>query len=156
MNNDEPGRALETADDDRWSTQPRFWRSPLVDMGAGEEFTRVYDRGPLALHALRTEIGDDAFFRLLKEWPATYGGKNASFDELEAVREHLAGRDLDAVHGRLVPRHHRAGRGVPLSRQSGQLTRRPDPSPACRERVDQPRWHPWVLAKGANPVDQHG
>jgi aminopeptidase N len=74
--------------------QPRFWRSPLVDMGAGEEFTRVYDRGPLALHALRAEIGDDAFFRLLKEWPATYGGKNASFDELEQFVNTLAGRDV--------------------------------------------------------------
>ncbi len=74
--------------------QPRFWRSPLVDMGAGDEFTRVYDRGPLALHALRAEIGDDAFFRLLKEWPATYGGKNASFDELEQFVNTLAGRDV--------------------------------------------------------------
>ena len=58
--------------------QPDFWRSPLVDMGPGEEFTRVYDRGPLALHALRNEIGDDAFLTLLKQWPATYGGKNAT------------------------------------------------------------------------------
>lgn len=74
--------------------EPRFWSSPLVDMGPGEEFTRVYDRGPLALHALRNEIGDDAFFTLLKQWPATYGGKNASFDDLESAVNTLAGRDL--------------------------------------------------------------
>jgi len=87
--------------DSKWKQQmtslvnePRFWRSPLVDMGPGAEFTRVYDRGPLALHALRSEMGDEAFFTLLKQWPATYAGKNASFDELEATVNTLAGRDL--------------------------------------------------------------
>lgn len=73
---------------------PAYWSSPLVDMGPGKEFTRVYDRGPIALHALRNEIGDETFFRLLKEWPATYGGKNASFDDFEAFVNQLAGRDL--------------------------------------------------------------
>ena len=84
---------LEAADE-LVVNRPNFWRSPLVDMGPGNEFTRVYDRGPLALHALRAEIGDDAFLRLLKEWPATYGGKNASFDELEAYVNTLAGQDM--------------------------------------------------------------
>ena len=74
--------------------RPAFWSSPLVDMGPGNEFTRVYDRGPLALHALRTEIGDDAFLKLLKDWPAMYGGKNASFDDLEAYVTTLAGKDM--------------------------------------------------------------
>ena len=74
--------------------RPGFWSSPLVDMGPGNEFTRVYDRGPLALHALRNEIGDDAFLKLLKDWPAMYGGKNASFDDLEAYVTTLAGKDM--------------------------------------------------------------
>ncbi len=73
---------------------PEFWSSPLVDMGAGQEFTRVYTRGPLALHALRKEIGDDAFFRLLREWPQMYGGKNATFEDLEKKVNELAGRDV--------------------------------------------------------------
>ena len=71
-----------------------YWKSPLVDMGAGEEFTRVYDRGPLALHALRKEMGDDAFFALLKGWPATFGGKNATFDDLETYISTVAGKDM--------------------------------------------------------------
>jgi len=74
--------------------RPNYWKSPLVDMGQGAEFSRVYDRGPLALHALRNEIGDDAFFALLKQWPAMYGGKNASFDDLESLVTTVAGRDL--------------------------------------------------------------
>ena len=65
-------------------------------MGAGNEFTRVYDRGPIALHALRNEIGDDAFFAILRDWPATYGGRNASFDDFEAFVNQVAGRDLTA------------------------------------------------------------
>lgn len=76
--------------------QPGYWSSPLVDMGPGNEFTRVYDRGPIALHALRNEMGDDAFFTLLKQWPATYGGKNASFADFEAFVNQLTGRDLTA------------------------------------------------------------
>lgn len=75
-------------------TKPAFWASPLVEMAAGEEFTRVYDRGPLALHALRAEIGDDAFLTLLKQWPAVNAGKNMSFDELETYISTLVGRDL--------------------------------------------------------------
>ena len=87
---------------------PGFWSSPLVDMGPGKEFTRVYDRGPLALHALRNEIGDDAFFTLLRQWPLVYGGKNASFDDLETMVNKLAGRDvkpfMDAwFRGKTVP-----------------------------------------------------
>ncbi len=73
---------------------PEFWSSPLVDMGPGNEFTRVYDRGPLALHALRNEIGDDAFLTLLREWPQEYGGKNATFEDLENKVNELAGRDV--------------------------------------------------------------
>jgi aminopeptidase N len=86
----------------------QFWASPLVDMGAGNEFTRVYDKGPIALHALRREIGDDAFFTIVKEWPATYGGKNASFDDFEAFVNQQTGTDntafIDAwFRGKKIP-----------------------------------------------------
>jgi aminopeptidase N len=76
--------------------RPSFWRSPLVDMGAGKEFTRVYDKGPLALHALRREIGDDAFFTIIKDWPATYGGKNVSFEDFEKFVNDRTGQDHTA------------------------------------------------------------
>jgi aminopeptidase N len=87
--------------DARWRSQmakvsdnPSFWAIPLVDMGPGNEFTSVYNRGPLALHALRHEMGEKAFARLLKGWIATYGGHNASFDDLEDYASTLAGKDL--------------------------------------------------------------
>ncbi|PZR52659.1 M1 family peptidase [Xylanimonas oleitrophica] len=41
----------------------------LTDPGPDLMFDdRVYKRGALALHALRTAVGDDAFFGLLREW----------------------------------------------------------------------------------------
>ncbi|HEY5880518.1 MAG TPA: M1 family metallopeptidase [Nakamurella sp.] len=89
--------------DASWKRQVRnlpatteFWSSPLVDMGAGNEFTRVYDKGPIALHALRREIGDDAFFTIIRDWPATYGGKNASFDDFETFVNDRTGQDHTA------------------------------------------------------------
>jgi aminopeptidase N len=73
---------------------PGSWASPLVDMGAGNEFTEVYSRGPIALHALRNEIGDDVFLGVLRDWPVAYGGQNASFEDFEAFVSDAAGRDL--------------------------------------------------------------
>ncbi|MTD13541.1 M1 family peptidase [Nakamurella sp. YIM 132087] len=72
----------------------QFWSSPLVDMGAGNEFSAVYTRGPLALHALRAEMGDDKFFQMLKGWIADNRGRNATFDEWAAYTSQVAGTDL--------------------------------------------------------------
>ncbi|MEV5773478.1 hypothetical protein AB0L49_19825 [Streptomyces antimycoticus] len=33
---------------------------------------RVHQRGALTLHALRTVLGDDTLFAVLREWTATY------------------------------------------------------------------------------------
>ena len=98
------GAKVNNADlDATWKRQmaqvadnPDFWSSPLVDMGPGNEFSSVYSRGPLALHALRAEIGDPAFLTMLHDWPATHGGKNATWDEFEAYVSQVAGRDMTA------------------------------------------------------------
>lgn len=45
-----------------------FWRQQLSDPGARGLFTRVYDRGPMVLQALRVRMGDEAFFRFFKDW----------------------------------------------------------------------------------------
>ena len=45
----------------------------LSDPGPADMFDdRVYKRGALTLHALRTSIGDRNFFALLREWTARY------------------------------------------------------------------------------------
>jgi aminopeptidase N len=74
----------------------QFWSGKLYDMGAGNEFTSVYDKGPLALHALRREIGDEAFNKVLKEWPAKYRDGNASWPDFEKMVTETSGKDLTA------------------------------------------------------------
>jgi aminopeptidase N len=72
----------------------KFWNRKLYDMGPGNEFTAVYDKGTLALHALRRQIGDDAFNRMLKEWPAKYRDSNASWPEFEEFVQQVSGQNL--------------------------------------------------------------
>lgn len=71
-----------------------LWSGKLYDMGVGNEFTAVYEKGPLALHALRRLVGEDTFNRMLKEWPARHRDGNASWPEFEKFTEEIAGRDL--------------------------------------------------------------
>jgi len=78
---------------------PKFWSGKLYDMGAGNEFTSVYDKGPMALHALRREIGDAAFNRVLKEWPAKHRDGNASWPDFEKFVSDLSGKDLKGFFG---------------------------------------------------------
>lgn len=83
-----------TAQMAKHATEPAFWSSPLVNMGPGNEFTSVYDRGPLAIHALRKEMGEKAFARLLWGWAATYAGKAVTFADFTGYVSKLAGKDL--------------------------------------------------------------
>jgi aminopeptidase N len=55
---------------------------------------RLYRRGALTLHTLRTTMGDAAFFPLLKEWTATYRHATATTADFIAMAERHAGRSL--------------------------------------------------------------
>ena len=57
----------------------------------------VYERGAMALHALRGEIGDEAFFKTLREYVSRHAGGNVTTEDLVAVAEEIAGRDLDGL-----------------------------------------------------------
>jgi aminopeptidase N len=54
----------------------------------------IYNRGALTLHALRLQIGDDAFFDLLREWNASYAFSNASTSDFVALANEVSGQDL--------------------------------------------------------------
>jgi aminopeptidase N len=54
----------------------------------------VYQRGALALHALRTAVGDDTFFKILQTWVQRFGGANATAEDFIALSEELSGQDL--------------------------------------------------------------
>ncbi len=68
---------------------------------AGDLFSgAIYNRGALAMHALRAELSDDAFFRLLQEWHARNAGRAVTTAEFVDLAEEIAGRDLGAFFGR--------------------------------------------------------
>ena len=52
---------------------------------------QVYQRGALALHALRRDIGDEVFFDVLRTWNERYAGANATTQDFEDLVEELSG-----------------------------------------------------------------
>jgi aminopeptidase N len=54
----------------------------------------VYLRGALTLHVLRHELGDEAFFDLMRDWIERYAGRSATSTEFEGMASSAAGRDL--------------------------------------------------------------
>lgn len=68
---------------------------PPGDPGVAGLFgTGVYIRGGLTLHALRAEVGDEAFFEALRTYADRFRHANASTADFIAVVEETAGRDL--------------------------------------------------------------
>ena len=55
----------------------------------------VYIAGGLTLHALRLEIGDDAFFEVLRTYYDRFAGGTATTADFVAVSEEIADRELD-------------------------------------------------------------
>ncbi|WP_067496050.1 M1 family metallopeptidase [Actinoplanes sp. TFC3] len=71
------------------------WKTPTGDPGRDQIFgDAVYQRGAMLVHALRKTIGDQAFFALLKSWPAEHRDGNATTADFIAAAERAAGRDL--------------------------------------------------------------
>ncbi|MDT3400368.1 M1 family metallopeptidase [Streptomyces sp. B1866] len=83
--------ASHPADDPFWTVKPG-------DPGPENQFhDAVYDRGALALQALREEIGDDAFFAVLKGWTAEHRYGNAAVRDFEAYAEKTSGKELTGL-----------------------------------------------------------
>ncbi|MCC8246138.1 M1 family metallopeptidase [Saccharothrix luteola] len=84
----------------------------------------VHERGALALHALRTEVGDEVFFRTLRTWAERKAHGNATSAEFAAFAEEVAGRDLDDLFRTWV---FSAGKpavaGVPTTREPASFDR---------------------------------
>lgn len=55
----------------------------------------TYNRGALLVHALRLEMGDEAFFSGVRRYLELYGGGTATHDQFETVMEEAVGRSLD-------------------------------------------------------------
>jgi len=71
-----------------------------VDPGEAHVFgSRTYGRGPLVLHALRLEVGDEVFFEILRTWVERNFNSSASSADFVALSEELAGRKLVDLFG---------------------------------------------------------
>lgn len=57
----------------------------------------VYVRGALTLHALRVEIGDEAFFDTLRTYTARFRHGNATTADFITVAEEVSGQELSAL-----------------------------------------------------------
>ena len=67
------------------------------DPGPADLFApSVYRRGGATIHALRRQVGDDAFFEILRTWLVRFGGGNASTADFVALSEEVSGMELAA------------------------------------------------------------
>lgn len=79
-------------------SNPRLAEANLAQPGnpPAEDFLNrtVYERGALTLHALRLEVGDDAFFEILRTYAERYYHDNAITEDFIAIAEEISGQDL--------------------------------------------------------------
>jgi aminopeptidase N len=68
--NDSLNRAYE-----RLADNDDFWKITMIDPSKAHLFDAVYVRGPMALQALRNVIGDEAFFKLARDWSQAPGSR---------------------------------------------------------------------------------
>ncbi|MFJ6135670.1 M1 family metallopeptidase [Kitasatospora sp. NPDC092286] len=72
-----------------------FWTVKPGDPGADHQFSSaVYDRGAVAVQALRNTVGDEKFFQILKGWPAERRYGNATVQQFQAYAERISGKKL--------------------------------------------------------------
>lgn len=92
-----------------------FWGPPLSDPGLAKLFVHVYDRGPAALHALRTRMGDDAFFAFLRRWAQQSGPR--SLEDFRRAADDATPEDLAGFFAEWLDQNDRpeptAANGVP-------------------------------------------
>jgi aminopeptidase N len=90
-------------------TLARMWHARLAarpadlriaDPGVARMFDeRLYKRGALTLHALRREVGDERFFRLVRGWTAEHRHGTVTTAAFTALAERHAGRSLAGLFG---------------------------------------------------------
>ncbi|MGK5641546.1 M1 family metallopeptidase [Streptomyces sp. URMC 126] len=91
------GTAQELADY-TYATYPaddKFWTVKPGDPGADKQFDgAVYQRGAIALQALRNTVGDKVFFETLRGWTAKNRYGNGSVQDFVAHAEQVSGKTL--------------------------------------------------------------
>ena len=82
----------------RYAPGDAFWQIVVGDPGKERIFDQaVYQRGAMTLHQLRTTIGDDEFFEILRTWCSMRRFGNGSLEDFKALASAISGQDLDAL-----------------------------------------------------------
>jgi aminopeptidase N len=78
------------------ASDTRLWNPPSGNPGGPAHLfaTSVYQRGAMTLQALRGEVGDRVFFRLLRDWARLHRLGSATTRDFVALAERESGRDL--------------------------------------------------------------
>jgi aminopeptidase N len=106
------GRAALVAEvKERYEQPPRPWASypPIGNPGPSQMFGyATYWRGALTIHALRQQVGDRAFFQILRAFASRYRDGSANTADFIALAEEVSGQQLDALfaawlHGGEIP-----------------------------------------------------
>lgn len=77
-----------------------FWQSLPGDPGPGSKTqfsAAVYVRGAMAVHALRKAVGDDTFYRILRNWATQRKDGNGNTAQFIELAEHSSGKSLRAL-----------------------------------------------------------
>jgi aminopeptidase N len=73
-----------------------FWELAIGDPGPIQLFDfPVYGRGAMTLHALRSKVGNEDFFAILKAWATSRKGGNVTTKEFIGLAERISGKQLD-------------------------------------------------------------
>lgn len=114
----------------------------LADPGKRQMFDdRLYERGGLTVHVLRCALGDDAFFRMLRDWTRNHRHGAVTTADFTAHAQRYAASPLDGLFDAWL----REPSLPPLPHPTDRTTARPDgaslsrkgDSPCGRER-DRP------------------
>ncbi|MFD0856475.1 M1 family metallopeptidase, partial [Actinomadura adrarensis] len=92
------GTPVQDTFDDVYSTPADngLWTPVVADPGRDNIYHgAVYDRGAMTIHALRLEIGERDFARLIKDWPTRTRGKTFTTAEFIRFAEDVSGERLD-------------------------------------------------------------
>jgi aminopeptidase N len=81
-------------------------RAPIFDRDTEDLLNLLnansYQKGAWVLHMLRSNLGDDAFFRGIRRYYQAHANANASTEDLRAALEKASGKDLRAFFARWI------------------------------------------------------
>jgi len=62
----------------------------------------VYNKGAFVLHSLRGQVGDESFFKILKEYYKIYKYKNISTADFQSICELISGKELEVFFSQWI------------------------------------------------------